>query len=132
MIPDALKTDALELLRFAHEAKVRPDWHEPDEQGVEASVVGDHLDNAMGNTIMNEAMNTTLVTGKDTYMLSYSQEFVVEIRGPHILKLRINLASLLAIAAGAAETELGKYAQSGPQGPEDPDWDIDPLFADKD
>lgn len=37
-----------ELARWANDHGLRPDWHEPDEQGVSARVVGDHLDNAMG------------------------------------------------------------------------------------
>jgi hypothetical protein len=37
-----------ELIELAKELKVRPDWHEPDEQRVTARASGTHLDNAMG------------------------------------------------------------------------------------
>lgn len=37
-----------ELVDLAAELKVRPDWHEPDEQGITARVFGDNFDNAMG------------------------------------------------------------------------------------
>ena len=36
------------LADFAREHGLRPDWHEPDNQGVGARVIGTHLDNAMG------------------------------------------------------------------------------------
>ncbi len=35
-----------ELKELARELKVRPDWHEPDEQEVDAVVVGNNFDNA--------------------------------------------------------------------------------------
>ena len=34
----------------------RPDMHEPDEQGIECRVVGDKLDNAMGEDIRGGAI----------------------------------------------------------------------------
>lgn len=37
-----------ELAELANTLQVRMDWHEPDEQGVNARVSGTHLDNAMG------------------------------------------------------------------------------------
>ena len=39
---------AKELNELAKELRVRPDWHEPDEQEVNARIIGSHLDNAMG------------------------------------------------------------------------------------
>lgn len=35
-----------QLQEVARKLGVRPDWHEPDEQRVTATVSGDHLDNA--------------------------------------------------------------------------------------
>ena len=40
--------NAKELNELAKELGVRPDWHEPDEQEVNARIIGSHLDNAMG------------------------------------------------------------------------------------
>lgn len=71
----------------------REDMHEPDEQGVEAKVVGFTLDNAMGDSIIPKAM-------KDGW-----QEFVVTItkesKGKKVSK-NFNLASLIALAKKAA------------------------------
>jgi len=36
-----------QLVELATELRVRPDWHEPDEQGVSARVFGQDFDNAM-------------------------------------------------------------------------------------
>lgn len=41
---------AEDLAAFAETYKLREDWHEPDEQGVTARVVGSKLDNAFGAT----------------------------------------------------------------------------------
>lgn len=35
-----------ELRALAKDLRVSPDWHEPDQQGVDARVEGSHLDNA--------------------------------------------------------------------------------------
>jgi hypothetical protein len=40
-----------DLRAFAAEYKLRPDWHEPDEQGINTRIRGMHLDNAMGSTM---------------------------------------------------------------------------------
>lgn len=40
-----------QLFEFAADHGLRPDWHEPDEQGINARIVGTHLDNAMGSTM---------------------------------------------------------------------------------
>lgn len=37
------------LRAFREAAGLRPDWHEPDEQDVDARIIGNHLDNAMGS-----------------------------------------------------------------------------------
>jgi hypothetical protein len=70
----------------------RPDMHDPDEQEVSAKVVGNHLDNAMGNSV---------VVG-DRY-----QEFVVRLKRDRGTFVDLNLASLLALArVGAEQLEL--------------------------
>jgi len=84
------------LVAFAEANGLRPDWHEPDEQGVKATLVGDHLDNAFGNYI-----------GNDPGLNGLNQEFVVCLQ---IVReddtsqdyeqsgYDINLADLLALA----------------------------------
>jgi hypothetical protein len=62
----------------------RFDMHEPDEQGISAEVVGDHLDNAMGNCIMAES--------------NIRQEFVVILKNEDNEELKVNLADLIALA----------------------------------
>lgn len=71
----------------------RPDMHEPDEQGLRARVVGDHLDNACGDHI-----------GVDQITRGF-QEFVVilerfddEVKGVEVF----NLADLIALARRAS------------------------------
>lgn len=63
----------------------RDDMHEPDEQDITAYVVGDHLDNACGSHISDEAVAKCF------------QEYVVILeRDGHTE--RFNLANLIAIA----------------------------------
>jgi hypothetical protein len=71
---------------FAQAHQIRPNWHEPDEQEVKAEVVGNHLDNAGGDDVYDDAIEQGW------------QEFVVRLSGPHG-SIDVNLASLLAIAA---------------------------------
>ena len=66
----------------------REDMHEPDEQNIEARVVGDHLDNAMGTDIRSEAIEQGY------------QEFVVVLKRNN-KTLKINLANLIALARKA-------------------------------
>ena len=86
--------EALHKWNVKHQ--MRPDWHEPDEQDVDASVVGTRLDNAMGHVVSQKAIDGDF------------QEIVVEIfhrpNSPHVPPgeaddyLDINLAHLLALA----------------------------------
>ena len=69
------------LVAFADAHRLRHDWHEPDEQSVEAKVRGCYLDNAMGDL----PWKGQTVTG----------EYIVEVTGPHG-RVSINLANLLA------------------------------------
>jgi hypothetical protein len=71
-----------DLQRVAQVLGVRKDWHEPDEQEVNAYVVGDHLDNAMGSTTKHNHGELNVV------ITHYGENFAV-----------INLATLLSWAA---------------------------------
>ena len=84
-VPDSLKESYEKLRDFAARHNLREDWHEPDEQSVEASVTGYCLDNAMGDD-PNES-DELVVT------LSVSEE------GKETKKVCINLATLLALAS---------------------------------
>lgn len=85
----------------------RPDMHEPDEQDLSARVLGDHLDNAMG-----EQIRGTAVEG------GYQELVVIFKRGvpgsdgdyskPFTIKEIINLATLTALARFGAQTILGE------------------------
>jgi hypothetical protein len=82
--------EELDLLKeFTKECRV--DMHEPDEQGISALVVGDHLDNAHGNSIHYH----------DDF--SY-QEYVVVLKKEGKGEIRINLATLIAFARLANTT----------------------------
>lgn len=79
-------------------SECREDMHEPDEQGISARVIGDHLDNAMGNTI-NYTKVGILGEGSLTH-----QEYIVVLDSKDKGSLLINLADLIALARKA---ELG-------------------------
>jgi hypothetical protein len=76
-----------ELVRLARGLKVRPDWHEPDEQGVTAQVSGASFDNAgfwgAGATIAPEALEMWVTLYKDGRPVA-----------------EVNLATLFAWACG--------------------------------
>lgn len=84
----------LQLERFRTFHGMRLDWHEPDEQDVTARVIGTLLDNAMGNRVEQAAIDGGY------------QELVVEVNAGDGTnpndpdnRIRVNLATLLAIAA---------------------------------
>lgn len=60
----------------------RPNMHEPDEQGIKVSVIGDHLDNAFGTRI-------TIDSGFQEYIV------IIKRRGK---QEKFNLANLIALA----------------------------------
>lgn len=70
-------------------AKCSSDMHGPDEQGISAHVIGDHLDNAMGEHISATAVRNG------------SQEFVVILVDEQGRQFLINLATLIALARKA-------------------------------
>lgn len=78
-----IRTSA-ELAAFAHARALRPDWHEPDEQKVNAFVQGAHLDNAMGS-----CADTSATCGELNVVITYDEKPVAV----------VNLAHLLAWAA---------------------------------
>ncbi len=77
----------------------RPDMHEPDEQGISAQIVGDHLDNACGNHVCDDAIANKY------------QEYVVII-DRNDRKEAFNLATLIALArmANVTDTEQALIA----------------------
>ena len=80
---------AQRLAVFADLAQPRPDWHEPDEQGITVAVKGKKLDNAFGDD----------GTGFD----GEQYEKVVVLRCSDTgQEERLNLASLLALATYGA------------------------------
>lgn len=80
-------TSRQELVELAGELRVRSDWHEPDEQGVTASVYGDTFDNA-GFWPQNRG---------SAYV--YDEKYVT-IKKDGIAVADVNLATLFAWATG--------------------------------
>lgn len=82
-----LKNTAEKLVKWARDHKVRDDWHEPDEQGLSARVVGQKLDNAFGDSgfVLDDDVDPV--------------EMLVILRDGEGKTLRVNLASVLALAA---------------------------------
>lgn len=70
-------------------ADCRPDMHEPDEQGITASIVGTRLDNAFGDMIDGNCIDGAF------------QEQVVVLHRADGSSCRINLATLIALARTA-------------------------------
>lgn len=64
----------------------RRDMHEPEEDGVSAIVVGDHLDNALGNRVI------------ESLVIAEHQEYIVVLKKDDGEKMLINLADLIALA----------------------------------
>lgn len=84
------------ISEFAQEHGLRPDWHEPDERGVGARVIGTHLDNAFGAM----AGRSLAFDGHD--FSEFNVILTVEdAEGVPQDAAVVNLASLLAIAATA-------------------------------
>lgn len=73
-----------DLAGLAARLRVRPDWHEPDEQQVSARVIGERLDNAMGAAV--EPGNV----GEFNVVIAQNGRDVAV----------VNLATLLAFASG--------------------------------
>lgn len=92
-----------ELTTLAWELGVRSDWHEPDEQDVDARIIGNHLDNAMGSSA--EACIVHTASGDH----DHTEYNVILTRGGEDDDSRtdvavINLATLLAWASDSASS----------------------------
>ena len=73
----------------------RDDMHEPDEQGISAIVLGNHLDNAMGD--YPEVIKRSYANdGPSPHM-----EYVVCLQNEQGDQMWINLATLIALARKA-------------------------------
>jgi hypothetical protein len=88
VVTNIMQRELDELRAFASSNGLRPDWHEPEQQEVSASIVGDHLDNACGTDISADAVERG------------HQEYVVILRSEQTFEtLKVNLATLLALAS---------------------------------
>ena len=93
-----------ELVQLARDLGTRPDWHEPDEQEVDAVVRGNDFDNA---GFWPEALVRPAFSGKDTDGTPYSypefrlteKHVVIKHHGEAVAA--VNLATLLAWASEA-------------------------------
>ena len=87
MIDKGLIKELNELREFKEKFGLRDDWHEPDEQCITAKVTVLHFDNAMGTSVAGEELTVVLY-------FDHGEE-----HGGKTEELRINLATLLAIAS---------------------------------
>jgi hypothetical protein len=96
-----------ELAEFAREHGLRPDWHEPDEQGVHAHiVVGLSFDNAIMDVAVPRNAAESFATAysdldsdRDRGTLEHGVVLMVDGEP----KAAVNLAVLFALAAGAEQ-----------------------------
>lgn len=82
-----LINNVTELRAFHAKHKLRDDWHEPEEQGVSAFIIGNHLDNAMGSSATENC-------GEFNIILTAEAEND-DVEGTQVV---INLATLLSWA----------------------------------
>ena len=90
---DKLMQQALNDLKFAT-APCREDMHEPDEQDLKVSIIGDHLDNACGNHIGHRQ----ITQGFQEYVVCF-RRFDSKLG---FVCVQVNLATLIALARKAA------------------------------
>lgn len=88
-----------QLLALARELGVRPDWHEPDEQGLEAIVFGEEFDNA---GFWGRSFRESILSRHPKHRLSEEMNIMLVKDGKPIAE--INLASLFAMACGCEGT----------------------------
>ena len=86
---------ARRLLKLVAKTMPRPDWHEPDEQELDARVRGNKFDNAMGDDYR--------VYWHDKEKGVKHAEKVVEFRVDGKKALSVNLATLCALATIGAQ-----------------------------
>lgn len=89
-----LAADGRLLSEFAQAHGLRPDWHEPDNSGVGARVIGTHLNNAFGAMAGRQVSSDGHDFGEFNVILTVEDDEGV----PRDAAV-VNLASLLAIAA---------------------------------
>lgn len=82
---------------FRQEYGLRPDWHEPDEQGITAYALGNHLDNAMGPTVEHGHGELQIVLAREAEGMDTSFE-----RSTFLPVAVVNLATLLSWATDGA------------------------------
>lgn len=92
-----LITTRVELVALARGLGVRPDWHEPDEQGVSARVFGQGFDNAMPPGLWMGNIEQGQEPHAEQYVVLYEQ--AAEEFEPTAVAA-INLATLFAWATG--------------------------------
>lgn len=86
---------ALEAFRVDY--GLRPDWHEPDESGITAYVIGSHLDNASGATVEHNYGELNVVLAREAEGMDTSFE-----RSTFLPVAVVNLATLLSWATDGA------------------------------
>ena len=98
-----------ELALFARQHGLLTDWHEPDEQDIDARIRGGHLDNAMGTTLddigeNNFAGEYQVILTEHTHKYVYEDGVEKRVLGKDLAV--INLATLLSWAAQKGEADL--------------------------
>lgn len=96
------------LHKWARKYRMRSDWHESDEQGVRAEVVGTKLDNAFGNHVSPKAVEDgwqeIVIRVQHGRWADFGSQFVADDT------IDINLANLLALACRYYEDYLEREA----------------------
>ena len=104
--PEARSVERLDtkgaLSAFAENHGLRPDWHEPDEQNINARIIGTHLDNAGGSTSIRRVSEDGYDFTEFNIVLTTNGENDEPVKDLAV----INLATLLAIATQADRNGL--------------------------
>lgn len=100
---------AADLEAFRSLRHLRNDWHEPDEQGITAYVIGNHLDNAMGPTVEHGHGELNVVIATETDVEGAGTSFEKATFRPVAV---VNLASLLSWATDGAKSYAALIEQS--------------------
>lgn len=95
-VPVPMIREPYDLMMFRNQHGMREDWHEPDQQGIGARIIGTHLDNAMGSTTRHEGEKH----GEFNIVLTMEMG-ATETRDVAV----VNLATLLSWAAQYGEAQ---------------------------
>lgn len=95
-----LITTRVELVALARGLGVRPDWHEPDEQGVSARVFGQGFDNAMPPGLWMGNIEQGQEPHAEQYVVLYQAQEDAEFQTDPEPVAAVNLATLFAWATG--------------------------------